>query len=58
MAYKITIYHTINPIQDAGVGKKAPFSLPVFLSTVTSPNVEISPQNFLIFSFNLFTTLL
>ena len=35
-------------------GKKA---LPTSFSSVTSTNVEITPQNFLTFSFNPFTTL-
>ena len=42
----------INPIQDGG--KKAP-STSFF--PVTSTNVGISPQNFLTFSFNPFSTL-
>ena len=45
-----------NPIQDGGGGggKKA---LPTSFSSVTSRNVGISPQNFRIFSFNPFATL-
>ena len=35
-------------------GKKAPLTS---FSSVTSANVEISPRNFLTFSFNPFTTL-
>ena len=42
----------INPIQDGG--KKAPSTS---FSPVTSTNVGISPQNFLTFSFNPFSTL-
>ena len=48
----------INPAQDGGWGrgrsKKVP---PTNFSLVASTNVRISPQNFLIFSFNSFDTL-
>ena len=40
----------ISPIQDAG-DKKAP---PTSFSPVTSTNVAVTPQHFLIFSFNPF----
>ena len=44
----------INPIQDGGGGRqKGP---PTSFSPVTSTNVELSPQNFLTFSFNTFAT--
>ena len=43
----------LNPIQDGGRGKKAPYQF--FL--LTSAKVEISPQNVLTFSFNPFATL-
>ena len=49
----LEILATFNPIQDRG--KKAPLAS---CSTVTSTNVEISPQNFLTFSFNPFATLM
>ena len=44
----------INPTQDGEASKKVPATS---FSPVTSTNVEISPQNFLTFSFNLFATL-
>ena len=44
----------LNPIQDGGA-KSSPS--PTSFSPVTSTNVGISPQNFLIFSFNPFATL-
>ena len=39
--------------EEGGVAKRPPTSF----SPVTSTNVEIRPQNFLTFSFNLFATL-
>ena len=45
-----TVEKILNPIQDGG-------SLPTSFSPVTSTHVGISPQNFLIFSFNHFATL-
>ena len=48
-------FSIFNPIQDGGGGcKKAPSTS---FSSVTSANVEVSPRNFLTFSFNLFSTL-
>ena len=44
---------SFNPIQDWGGGKKAPYQF----FPLTSTNAEISPQNFLTFSFNTFHTL-
>ena len=44
----------INPIQDRGGGWQK--GLPTSFSPVTSTNVELSPQNFLTFSFNTFAT--
>ena len=47
-----------NPIKDEGRGRRAQLApYHFFLSSVTSTNVGISHQNFLIFSFNPFATL-
>ena len=43
----------INPIQDGGGAKKAPYQF----FPLTATNVEFGPQNFLTFSFNTFATL-
>ena len=47
--------YVFNPIQDGG-GAKIPLS-PISFSPITSTSVGISSQNVLIFSFNLFATL-
>ena len=51
----LSVYKTFNPIHDRGrgEGQKAP---PTIFSPATFTNVEISPKNFLIFSFNFFAT--
>ena len=54
---KIRIGHLINPIQDRGGGGGRLGGCPTSFSSVTSTNIRISPQNFLTFSFNPFTTL-
>ena len=46
----------LNPIQDGG-GEGGQKGYPTSFSPVTFTNVEISPKNFLTFSFNPFATL-
>ena len=50
---KITMT-VLNPIQDDRGFKKVPLTS---FPPVTSANIEISPQNFMTFSFNPFATL-
>ena len=50
-------FTSFNPIQDCGRGAKRPPPLLTSFSSVTSANVEISPRNFLTFSFNPYVTL-
>ena len=50
------LFRAVNPIQDGVGGQKGP-PPPTSFSPVTSTNVGISPQNFLTFSFNPFSTL-
>ena len=47
---------SFNPIQDRGGGRGAKRP-PTSFSAATSANVEVSPRNFLTFSFNPFATL-
>ena len=50
---------SVNPIQNGGWGGRAKSPLPpTSFSPVTSTNVGVRPQNFLIFSFKPFATLL
>ena len=48
---------SVNPIQNGRGGAKKP-PPPTSFSPVTSTNVGVRPQNFLIFSFKPFATLL
>ena len=53
----VTSKHLFNPIQDGGGGLFCSAFCPTSLSLVTSTNVGISTQNFLISSFNPFAIL-
>ena len=48
---------SFNRIQDRGGGGGGAKRPPASFSAVTSANVEVSPRNFLTFSFNPFATL-
>ena len=54
---KFKLLRNFNPIQDGAVQKALPPLPLASFSSVTSRNVEISPQKVLTFSFNLFATL-